>query len=138
MSVSCHVMCCIMCYVVIYRTLKPSIGIFTFKSDAKGISEPVMADTLQVSPAGNRATVLVVSLNRRFLYVSRDYGQNWDKYDTPTVDFDPVEELYMSNYNPRHMVIRSDLKEVGRCVHVISKRLCVYIISCCINLVVGV
>ncbi len=96
-----------------YRTLKPSIGIFTFKSDIKSMSEPVMADTLQVSPAGNRATVLVVSLNRRFLYVSRDYGQNWDKYNSPTVNFDPVEELYMSDFDPRQIVIRSNFEEVG-------------------------
>ena len=74
---------------------------------------PVMADSLQVSSAGNRATVVVVALNRRFIFVSRDYGKNFDKYKTPTVEFDPTEELYLSGFNPRHMVIRSYDGKVG-------------------------
>jgi hypothetical protein len=95
------------------RSLKSAIGIVTFHDDHKAIAMPVMADSLQVSPAGNRATVVVVALNRRFLFVSRDYGKNFDKYKTPTVNFDPTEELYLSGFNPQHMVVRSMEGEVG-------------------------
>lgn len=72
----------------------------------------MVADSLQVSPAGNRATVVVVSLNLFYIFVSRDFGQTWDKYSSPTVDFNPTEELYLSRTNPQHMVIRSQLGEV--------------------------
>lgn len=108
MSASAHMMDGCVC-----RMLKPNIGIVTFQSSHDAIGMPVMPDSLQVSPAGNRATVVVVALNRRFLFVSRDYGKNFDKYGTPVVDFDPTEELYLSGSNPQHMVIRSRSGEVG-------------------------
>lgn len=100
--------------VILYhcRTLNPSLGIMKFESDSDAIGMPVFADSLQVSPAGQRATVVVVSLNRRFLYVSRNYAKNFDQYQTPTVDFDPTEELYLSSFNPQHMVVRSRTGEV--------------------------
>ena len=93
-------------------TLKPSIGIVTFQAKHDAIGLPVMPDSLQVSPAGLRATVVVVALNRLFLFVSRDYGNTFDQYKTPTPNFDPTEELYLSSSNPRHMVVRSLAGEV--------------------------
>lgn len=84
-----------------------------FEADHAAISMPVMPDSLQVSPAGDRATVVVVSLNRRYVFVSRDYGYHFDRYDTPTTNFNPTDELYLSNFNPRHMVIRSQSGEVS-------------------------
>lgn len=84
-----------------------------FQGDHDAIKVPVMPDSLQVSPAGQRATVVVVSLNKRFIYVSRDYGKTFDQYDTPTVNFEPSDELYLSAFNPQHMVIRSQSGEVG-------------------------
>lgn len=98
------------CYVS--RTLNSNLGIMKFESDSDTISVPVFADSLQVSPAGQRATVVVVSLNRQFLYVSRDYAKTFDQCNSPTVNFDPTEELYLSNFNPQHMVIRSQSGEV--------------------------
>ena len=103
----------VMILIFISRTLKASIGIMKFEADHDAITMPVMPDSLQVSPAGNRATVVVVSLNRRYLFVSRDYGNHFDQYDTPTPNFDPSNELYLSNFNPRHMVIRSRSGEVS-------------------------
>ena len=97
---------------VFFRTLKTSIGIVTFAADHNAIKLPVQPDSLQVSPAGNRATVVVVSFNKKFLFVSRDYARHFDQYGTPTVNFDPTEELYLSSYNPQHMVIRSLSGEV--------------------------
>ena len=99
--------------VVPCRALKPSIGIVTFQADHHAISLPVMPDSLQVSPAGLRATVVVVALNRLFLFVSRDFGKTFDQLKTPTVNFDPTEELYLSALNPQHMVIRSLSGEVS-------------------------
>ena len=84
-----------------------------FEADRDAISDPVMPDSLQVSPAGQRATVVVVSLNRRYLFVSRDFGNHFDRYSTPTTDFDPTDDLYLSNLNPRHLVLRSHSGEVG-------------------------
>lgn len=98
--------------VIVLSTFNPSLGIMKFESNNKAIGVPVFADSLQVSPAGNRATVVVVSLNRRYLYVSRDYAKTFDQYKTPTVDFNPTEELYLSNFNPQHMVVRSQSGEV--------------------------
>ena len=99
---------------MVCRNLKQSIGIITFKSDHEAIKIPVMPDSLQVSPAGDRSTVVVVSLNRMFLYVSRDFGKKWNRYNTPVVDFDPTEELYLSSFHPQHMVVRSQGGEVHR------------------------
>ena len=48
---------------MVCRNLKQSIGITTFKDDREAIKMPVMPDSLQVSPAGDRSTVVVVSLN---------------------------------------------------------------------------
>lgn len=95
------------------RTLNANIGIMKFESDPDAIGMPVMADSLQVSPAGQRATVVVVSLNRQFLYVSRNYAKDFDRYKSPTVNFDPTEELYLSSFNPQHMVVRSRSGEVS-------------------------
>lgn len=102
---------------LVCRILKPGIGIVTFQASHDAIELPVMADSLQVSPAGLRATVVVVALDRRFLFVSRDYGNNFDKYKTPVVEFDPTTELYLSGFNPQHMVIRSLSGEVSGCSH---------------------
>lgn len=96
------------------RMYKASIGIMKFEADHDAIGVPVMADSLQVSPAGQRATVVVVSLDRQSVLVSRDYGKNFNQYKAPTVNFDPTEELYLSSSNPRHMVIRSRSGEVKR------------------------
>ena len=121
------VWCVIMSINHIYRTLNPSLGIMKFESDSKAIGVPVFADSLQVSPAGNRATVVVVSLNRRYLYVSRDYAHTFDQYKTPTVNFDPTEELYLSSVNPQYMVMRSQAGEV--CYSVLVP---VYIVMVCV------
>ncbi len=88
-----------------------------FEADHDAISIPVMPDSLQVSPAGERATVVVVSLNRHYVFVSRDYGNHFDRFNTPTTNFDPTDELYLSNFNPQHMVIRSKSGEVGAGSH---------------------
>lgn len=100
-------------HVLIYFCSTPtSYGIFKFKPDASSISGPVMPDSLQVSPAGNKATVVVVSLNKRFIHISRDYGKTWDKHISPTSYFDPTNEFYLSGFNPQHMVIRGSTGEV--------------------------
>ena len=87
-------------------------GIFRFKPDSNSISSSVMPDTLQVSPAGNMATVVVVSLDKMYVYVSRNFGQTWDRFNSPTTNFDPSKELYLSTFNPLNMVIRSRAGEV--------------------------
>lgn len=83
------------------------MGVFHFKQDSSSISTTVYPDSLQVSPVGDRSFVVVVSFDKRFLYVSRDFGKTWSRYETPTTRFDPAEELYLSNHNPQHMVIHS-------------------------------
>ena len=110
------------------RTYK-SIGIFTFKQDETSIQVPVMPDTLQVSPAGDRTTVVVVSLNRRYLFVSRDFGRTWNRYKTPTQNFNPTDELYLSGRNPQHMVIRSRSGEVHS-THAVLLALNSHVYSC--------
>ena len=72
-----------------------------------------MADSLQVSPAGNRAIVVVVSLNKRYIHVSKDYAKTWNRYNSPTSRFDSSSELYLSGFNPQHMVIRGEMGEVS-------------------------
>ena len=42
-----------------------------------------------------------------------DFGKNkWNRYNTPVVDFDPTEELYLSSFHPQHMVVCSQRGEV--------------------------
>lgn len=89
-----------------------SYGIFKFKQDQYSISSTVMPDTLQVSPAGDMATVVVVSLDKMFVYVSRNFGQSWDRFKSPTSNFDPTKDLYLSNFSPLNMVILSNMGEV--------------------------
>lgn len=84
-----------------------SVGVFRFKQDSSSISSTVYPDSLQVSPVGSRSLVVVVSYDKRHLFVSRDYGRTWTRYETPTANFDPTEELHLSNMNPQHMVILS-------------------------------
>lgn len=71
-----------------------------------------MADSLQVSPAGNKATIVVISLNKEYIHVSKDYGKIWGRYNTPTNRFDTSSDLYLSNFDPQHMVIRGVMGEV--------------------------
>lgn len=85
--------------------LVESVGVFRFKQDSSSIGTTVYPDSLQVSPVTPRSLVVVVSYDRRFLYVSRDYGRTWTKYQTPSMNFDPAEELHLSNSNPLHMVL---------------------------------
>lgn len=84
-----------------------SVGVFRFKQDSSSISSTVYPDSLQVSPVGDHSLVVVVSYDRRYLYVSRDFGRTWTRYETPTTVFDPTEELHLSNANPLHMVLLS-------------------------------
>ena len=82
-----------------------SVGVFRFKQDSSSISTTVYPDSLQVSPVNPRSLVVVVSYDKRYIYVSRDYGATWTKYQTPSANFDPAEELHLSNHNPLHMII---------------------------------
>ena len=52
-------------------------------------------------------TVIVVSYSQHYIFVSRNYGVDWDQYITPTTDFDPTGSLYLSERDPRHLVIKS-------------------------------
>ena len=85
--------------------LVESVGVFRFKQDSSSIITTVYPDSLQVSPVTPRSLVVVVSYDRGYLYVSRDYGRTWTKYQTPSMNFDPAEELHLSNKNPLHMVL---------------------------------
>ena len=82
-----------------------SVGVFRFKQDSSSITTTVYPDSLQVSPVTPRSLVVVVSYDRRYLYVSRAYGRTWTKYETPSANFDPAEELHLSNSNPLHMAL---------------------------------
>ena len=84
-----------------------SVGVFRFKQDSSSITSTVYPDSLQVSPVGAKSLVVAVSYDKRYLFVSRDFGRTWTRYETPTSNFDPVEELHLSNANPQHMVILS-------------------------------
>lgn len=86
----------------------PSVGVFRFKQDSSSIAMTVYPDSLQVSPVGDRSLVVVVSYDKRFLFVSRDSGRTWRRSETPTSTFDPVEELHLSNTNPQHMVLLNE------------------------------
>ena len=88
-----------------YGKVIESVGIFRFNQDSTSIATTVYPDSLQVSPVGDRSLVVVVSYDKQYLYVSRDYGQTWGRSNTPSSMFDPVEELHLSNTNPLHMVI---------------------------------
>ena len=88
-----------------YGKVLESVGVFRFKQDSSSITTTVYPDSLQVSPVGDRSLVVVVSYDKRYLYVSRDYGRTWTRSDTPSSSFDPVEELHLSNTNPLHMVL---------------------------------
>ena len=65
-----------------------------------------------MSPAGTMETVIVVSRDKRFVYVSRNYGKTWDRFKSPTLNFDPTKEIYLSSFSPMNMVIRSNAGEV--------------------------
>ena len=88
--------------------IKSSVGLFHFTPDSSLIATTVYPNSLQTSPADDRRTVVVVSMNRQFIFVSRTAGDTWDMYKTPSSDFDPEEELYLSSRDPRHMIVRSN------------------------------
>ncbi|XP_064400259.1 sortilin-like [Halichondria panicea] len=87
--------------------VRKSLGIFQFTDDTRSIKATVYPDSLQVSSVEPHDTVIVVSYSHHLIFVSRNYGVNWDQYTTPTTDFDPVGSLYMSKQDPRHLMIKS-------------------------------
>ena len=93
-------------FTLLCREVKKGLGIFEFDNDNSAIKSTVSPDSLQVSPAGFN-TVVVVSYSQHLLFVSRDYGKEWDQRNTPTIDFDPKSGLFLSKRNPMHMVIHS-------------------------------
>ncbi len=97
--------------------LVQSVGVFRFKQDSSSIGTTVYPDSLQVSPVTPRSLVVVVSYDKRFLYVSRDYGRTWTRYQTPATNFDPAEEFHLSNNNPLHMAILDRDGMVSVAVH---------------------
>ena len=110
--------------------LVQSVGVFRFKQDSSSIGTTVYPDSLQVSPVTPRSLVVVVSYDRGFLYVSRDYGRTWTRYRTPTMNFDPAEELHLSNSNPLHMVILDRDGMVSVAIH--CHRVCEFMLLCLI------
>lgn len=110
--------------------LVQSVGVFRFKQDSSSIGTTVYPDSLQVSPVTPRSLVVVVSYDKRFLYVSREYGRTWTRYQTPSMNFDPAEEFHLSNSNPLHMVILDRDGMVSVTVH--CHHVCEFMLLCLI------
>ena len=90
-----------------HREVKKGLGIFQFNDDTEAIKSTVFPDSLRVSSVEPHSVVIVVSYSHLFLFVSRNYGKDWDRYTLPTMDFDPVGSLFLSERDPQHMVIHS-------------------------------
>ncbi len=91
----------------VHREVRKGLGIFQFTADTKSIKSTVYPDSLQVSSVEPRDTVIMVSYSHHLIFVSRNYGVTWDQYTTPTTDFDPLDSLYLSKQDPRHLMIKS-------------------------------
>lgn len=91
---------------------KALVGLFTFTPVPNAIAKPVAPDTLQVSPADDRRTAVVVSHDRHSVFVSRDTGQTWDEYSTPASEFNPSHDLYLSRHDPRNMALLTEQREL--------------------------
>lgn len=89
------------------REVKKGLGIFQFTADDTSLKSTVHPESLQVSKVAPRNTVVVVSYTQHYIFVSRNYGRDWDQYVTPTTQFDPSGSLYLSEKDPRHLVIKS-------------------------------
>ena len=57
----------------------------------------------------------MVASARGHIFVSRDAAHTWDRYSVPTTNFDPDEGLYLSNRDPRMMVLHTNNGEVYMC-----------------------
>lgn len=85
---------------------KLKTGLFQFKKHDDSISETVDPESLKVSPTGWK-TIILVTQDVRYMYVSNDAGHSWSRHDLPDIVFNPFRDIMMSSISPSHMALVS-------------------------------
>ena len=88
-----------------------SYGIFSFSPHPNLIPGAVAPSSLQVAPASHRRAI-VVSKDKKAMFVTSNGGKTWVKVLLPSSGFDVTDDLYISEVSPDHMILAAGT-EVG-------------------------
>ena len=86
--------------------------IFRFTRYPGLIEGAVAPSSLQVA-AAHRRRAIVVSENKKNLFVTSNGGQTWIKVPLPSSNFDEEEDLYISKVSPDHMILAAGTEVEG-------------------------
>ncbi|CAI7994086.1 Sortilin [Geodia barretti] len=81
-----------------------SYGIFSFSPHPNLIPGAVAPSSLQVAPASHRRAI-VVSKDKKAMFVTSNGGKTWVKVLLPSSGFDVTDDLYISEVSPDHMIL---------------------------------
>lgn len=81
-----------------------SIGIFSFTPHPDLIKDVVAPSSLKVAPTNHRRAI-VISEDRRSMFVTSDGGERWIRVSLPSRDFDESEDIHFSSVSADHLVL---------------------------------
>ena len=86
-----------------------SYGIFSFSPHPNLIPGAVAPSPLQGAPASHRRAI-VVSKDKKAMFVTSNGGKTWVKVLLPSSGFDVTDDLYISEVSPDHMILAAGTK----------------------------